>query len=79
MDSGMVFKIPVDAGGEVYPGICAHYNAIATLVELEEILVALHKLGFEFTGGTPIDTLKKVVCGICPDIKAGSGCNENGK
>ena len=47
VDAGMVFQIPVDACGDIDPGVSPDHNTGAALVELEKVAVGLDQLCLE--------------------------------
>ena len=74
----MVFQIPVDAHGNIDPGVASDDDrivfagrfrrsgvlAISCLVYLEEILVRFYKDGLELGSSSLVDSIQKIVCRI---------------
>ena len=64
VDACMVFQVPVDARGDVHPGIAAHHDLRALLVEFKEILLALHQLCLKLGRCTLVDSFQQIVNGV---------------
>ena len=67
MDACMVFQVPVDARGDVHPGVTSHHNLLTLLVELEKVFVALDQLCLKLHRSALVDTLQQFVNRIRSD------------
>ena len=59
--AGIVFQIPVHAGGDIHPGVSSHDDLLPALVKFEEICISLYQLRLEFRRRTFIDTFQHIV------------------
>ena len=70
VDAGIVFQIPVDARGDVHPGVAPHHDLRPFLIKFEEILFALDEFGLELRRGSLVDSLQQIINGIRPSAQA---------
>ena len=86
MDAGIMLQIPVDAHGNIHPGVapdddgivstgrlgCCCILSASSLVYLEEIFVRLDKYCLELGSSSLVYAIQKIVCRICVCTKSNS-------
>ena len=67
VDASMVFQVPVDTRGDVYPGIASHHDLRAALVEFKKVLIALYQFGLELRRSALVNAFQELINRIRSD------------
>ena len=77
MDASIVLQIPVDTRSNVHPVVASHHDFLPSLIQLEEVLLALYFLNLKLGRSAFVNTFQKVIHRIGPCLQGHQNCNNS--